>query len=128
MTPDRNAAVPELDELTVTIVVDNTTDTLSSIGPGIPQLPELAYLLGSVPPSGQHEGHDCVVGFDHLCVACHGFSALAAARQGDRTATVLFDVGPYRDVIAPGGEPPRHCRMPSALPATHPASSARPLC
>jgi 7,8-dihydropterin-6-yl-methyl-4-(beta-D-ribofuranosyl)aminobenzene 5'-phosphate synthase len=98
MTPDRSAARPELDELTITIVVDNTTDTLSSIGPGIPQLPELAYLLGSVPPSGQHEGHDCVVGFDQLCVACHGFSALAAARQGDRTATVLFDVGPYGDV------------------------------
>jgi len=98
MTPDPGAVVPELDELTITIVVDNTTDTLSSIGPGIPQLPELAYLLGSVPPSGQHEGHDCVVGFDQLCVACHGFSALAAARQGERTATVLFDVGPYGDV------------------------------
>ena len=91
-------AAPQLDELTITIVVDNATDTLSSIGPGVPQLPEIAYLLGSVPPSGQHDGHDCVVAFDHLCVACHGFSALATARQGDRTATVLFDVGPYGDV------------------------------
>ncbi len=36
--------------------------------------------------------------FDHLCVACHGFSALATARAGDRSATVLFDVGPYGDV------------------------------
>ena len=56
------SATPELDELTITIVVDNTTDTLSSIAPGIPQLPEIAYLLGGVPPSGQHDGHDCVVG------------------------------------------------------------------
>jgi 7,8-dihydropterin-6-yl-methyl-4-(beta-D-ribofuranosyl)aminobenzene 5'-phosphate synthase len=64
----------------------------------VPQLPEMAYLLGSIPPSGRHDGHDCVVGFDHMCVACHGFSALATARQGDRTATVLFDVGPYADV------------------------------
>ena len=88
----------ELDELTITIVVDNATDTLSSIGAGIPQLPELAYVLGSVPPMGQHDGHDCVVGLDHLCVACHGFSALATARRGDRTASVLFDVGPYGDV------------------------------
>ena len=54
--------MPELDELTITIVVDNATDTLSSIAPGIPQLPEMAYLLGGVPPSGQHDGHDCVVG------------------------------------------------------------------
>lgn len=39
-----------------------------------------------------------VVTLDHLCVACHGFSALATARRGDDTATVLFDVGPYGDV------------------------------
>jgi 7,8-dihydropterin-6-yl-methyl-4-(beta-D-ribofuranosyl)aminobenzene 5'-phosphate synthase len=97
MTTELSAAA-ELDELTVTIVVDNATDTLSSIGPGIPQLPEIAYLLGGIPPSGQHDGHDCTVVFDHLCVACHGFSALATARLGDRTSTVLFDVGPYGDV------------------------------
>ena len=88
------AAAPELDELTITIVVDNATDTLSSIAPGLAQLPEMAYLLGSIPPSGQHDVHDCVVGFDHLCVACHCFSALATPRRGDHTATVLFDVGP----------------------------------
>jgi 7,8-dihydropterin-6-yl-methyl-4-(beta-D-ribofuranosyl)aminobenzene 5'-phosphate synthase len=92
------ATAPELDELTITIVVDNTTDTLSSIAPGVPQLPELASLLMSIPPSGRHDDHDCVVGLDHLCVACHGFSAHAVARQGERTATVLFDVGPYADV------------------------------
>src|SRR3954452_4102153 len=91
-------STPELDELKITIVVDNTTDTLSSIAPGMPQLPELAYLLLNIPPSGQHDGHDCVVGFDHLCVACHGFSALATARRDERTTTVLFDVGPYGDV------------------------------
>ena len=98
MTSVPDAAAPELDELTITIVVDNSTDTLSSIAPGVPQLPEMAYLLGGIPPSRQHDGHDCVVGFDHLCVACHGFSALATARCGDRTTTVLFDVGPYGDV------------------------------
>ena len=64
----------------------------------MPQLPEIVYLLGEIPPTGQHDGHDCVVGFDHLCVACHGFSALATARRGERSATVLFDVGPYGDV------------------------------
>ena len=98
MTSLPSTPASELDQLTITIVVDNATDTLSSIAPGIPQLPEMAYLLGRIPPSGQHDGHDCVVTFDHLCVACHGFSALATARQGDRTATVLFDVGPYGDV------------------------------
>ena len=65
--------IPELDDLTITIVVDNATDTLSSIARGVPQVPEIAYLLGRTPPTGQHDGHDCVVVFDHLCVACHGF-------------------------------------------------------
>src|SRR3954452_16342947 len=91
-------SAPDLDELTITIVVDNATDTLSSIAAGIPQLPEIAYLLGGIPPTGQHDGHNCVVAFDQLCVACHGFSALATGRQGDHTATVLFDIGPYGDV------------------------------
>jgi 7,8-dihydropterin-6-yl-methyl-4-(beta-D-ribofuranosyl)aminobenzene 5'-phosphate synthase len=90
-------APTELDDLTVTVVVDNATDTLSSIPPGAPQLPEMAYLLGR-PAIGQHEGHDLVQAFDQLCVACHGFSVLATARRGDISSTVLFDVGPYGEV------------------------------
>jgi len=43
---------PTLDELAITIVVANATDTLSSIGPGLLRLPEMAYLLGSVPRAG----------------------------------------------------------------------------
>jgi len=38
-------STPELDELTITILVDNAT--LSSIGPGIPQLPDIAYLCSA---------------------------------------------------------------------------------
>lgn len=90
MSPSPDHAVVELDELTITIVVDNATDTLSSISPGVPQLPEMAHLLGGT-PSGRHDGHDCVMTFDQLCLACHGFSALATARHHDRTTTVLFD-------------------------------------
>lgn len=98
MAPQPQATAPELDQLTITVVIDNATDTLSSISPGLPQLPEIAYLLGGVPPSGQHDGHACFVAFDRLCVACHGFSALASARLGEHTTTVLFDVGPYGDI------------------------------
>ncbi len=39
------AETVELDELVVTVVVDNATDTLSSIPAGIPQVPELVHLL-----------------------------------------------------------------------------------
>ncbi len=48
------AQLPELDELDVRVVVDNETDTLSSVAEGIPQVPEaiqLAMQLPAVPSS-----------------------------------------------------------------------------
>ncbi len=86
-----------LDELLVTVVVDNATDTLSSIPSGIPQVPEMVHLLDG-PAIGRQEGHDMVAVFERLCYACHGFSVLATARRGSQAATVLFDVGPSSDV------------------------------
>ena len=82
----------------LTVVVDNETDTLSSIDSGVPQLPEVASHLARRPATRQHADHDCVTVFDHLCVACHGLSVLVAGRIGDDTRTMLFDVGPYGDV------------------------------
>lgn len=87
-----------LDELTLTVVVDNETDSLSSVDAGVPQLPEIASHVIRRPPTRRHEGHDCVTVFDHLCVACHGLSVLVTGRRGEDSRTVLFDVGPYGDV------------------------------
>ena len=87
-----------LDELELLVVVDNETDTLSSIEADIPQLPELAGLLSRIPPSRDFNGTPGVCTFDQLCVACHGFSVLLTGRRGDTTSRVLFDVGPYSDV------------------------------
>ena len=91
-------SVPQLDSLELTVVVDNETDTLSSIDPAVDQLPELASLLQRIPPSREHDGHHGVSVFDHLCVACHGLSVLVRGTLGDVTRTALFDVGPYGDV------------------------------
>ena len=88
----------ELDALFLTVVVDNETDTLSSIDEGVDQLPEVASLLGRLPPCREHDGHPGFSIFDHLCVACHGLSVLATAHRGDEQRTVLFDVGPYAPV------------------------------
>lgn len=90
-------ASPALDHLELVVVVDNETDTLSSVDPAVPQLPEVASLMTRVPPSGEHEGHPTVCVFDHLCVACHGLSVLVTGQSGGQTRTVLFDVGPYAD-------------------------------
>jgi 7,8-dihydropterin-6-yl-methyl-4-(beta-D-ribofuranosyl)aminobenzene 5'-phosphate synthase len=86
-----------LDSLEMIVVVDNETDTLSSIDPGVDQVPEMASLLQRVPPTRHHDGHPGVCVFDHLCVACHGLSVLLRGRQGDEVRSVLFDVGPYGD-------------------------------
>src|SRR5438067_9028126 len=88
--------VAPLDELRLTVVVDNETDTLSSVDPGVPQLPEAAGLLARLPTAREFAGHACKIVFAGLCCACHGFSVLADARRGDRRHTLLFDVGPTR--------------------------------
>ncbi len=90
--------LPVLDALELTVVVDNETDTLSSVDDGLPQQPEIVSLVARIPPSRHHDGHPGHAVFDHLCVACHGLSVLVTGRSGEETRTMLFDVGPYGDV------------------------------
>lgn len=92
------ASLPELDALDLLVVVDNETDTLSSVDEGLPQIPEVLQLAARRAPDRVHEGHECKVVMDQLCCACHGYSVLATARRGNDTRRVLFDVGPYADV------------------------------
>jgi 7,8-dihydropterin-6-yl-methyl-4-(beta-D-ribofuranosyl)aminobenzene 5'-phosphate synthase len=88
----------ELDELRLLIVVDNETDTLSSIDDGVPQVPEVAGLIARLPAMHDVNGHTCIPVFEHLCGACHGFSVLVTGRRGQEVHTVLFDVGPDADL------------------------------
>ena len=88
----------QLDSLTLQVLVDNETDTLSSIDHGIPQTPEGGVLATKLPIIETAEGHRCVTVFDQMCVACHGLSVLVTGRAGAVERTVLFDVGPYPQV------------------------------
>ena len=88
----------ELDELRILIVVDNETDTLSSVDEGVPQIPEVAHLIPRVSSVHEFNGQACKPVFEHLCCACHGFSALVTGRRGQEEHTILFDVGPYPDL------------------------------
>jgi 7,8-dihydropterin-6-yl-methyl-4-(beta-D-ribofuranosyl)aminobenzene 5'-phosphate synthase len=45
-----------LDELEMLVIVDNETDTLSSVDEGVPQIPEVAHLAARMPPSGKYMG------------------------------------------------------------------------
>lgn len=87
-----------LDELQMLVIVDNESDTLSSVDEGLPQIPEVVHLAARTAPSGTHDGHDCNIVFDQLCCACHGLSVLVTGRRGGGTRSMLFDVGPYPDL------------------------------
>src|SRR3954464_8288169 len=94
----RQGEIAPLDELRLTVVIDNETDTLSSIDPGVPQIGEIGGFLQRFPPTRELDPHSAKTFFDHSCCACHGLSILATGRRGDRQHNLLFDVGPYASV------------------------------
>lgn len=79
----RASAPQAVDSLTIEVIVDNRTDSLSST-PNFVQS-EFSKVLGR--PRGKLAG-SC------LCCAGHGLSLLITAMAGSATATVLFDTGP----------------------------------
>ena len=90
--------IAALDALDLLVVVDNESDTLSSVDKGVPQLPEIRRLVARVPHLAPIDGHDRVEPWGDLCLACHGFSALVTGRRGSEERSVLFDVGPSAEV------------------------------
>lgn len=78
-----------VDALEVQILVDNATDSLSSVPSHVETEFALLRRKGMSLLSGR-----C------LCCAAHGLSCLITARRGDTSRTVLFDSGPDPDVIA----------------------------
>jgi 7,8-dihydropterin-6-yl-methyl-4-(beta-D-ribofuranosyl)aminobenzene 5'-phosphate synthase len=90
-----SAISEELDELRLLVVMDNATDMLSSVDEGVPQLPEMAHQAARFPVVRMFGEHECKVGLDKSCCACHGFSVLATGRKGGVEHTMLYDVGPY---------------------------------
>lgn len=74
-----------VDSAEIQILVDNVTDSLSSV-PSFVET-EMAGL-------GRRRGTAWVLGGACLCCAAHGLSCLLTLRSGDNTRTVLFDTGP----------------------------------
>jgi 7,8-dihydropterin-6-yl-methyl-4-(beta-D-ribofuranosyl)aminobenzene 5'-phosphate synthase len=72
-----------VDQLEITVLVDNTTDSLSS-NPAFVET-EFAFL--------RRHGMKWLSG-KCLCCAAHGLSCLITARTGDTIETLLFDTGP----------------------------------
>jgi 7,8-dihydropterin-6-yl-methyl-4-(beta-D-ribofuranosyl)aminobenzene 5'-phosphate synthase len=78
-------AFAAVDSVDIQILVDNVTDSLSSV-PSFVET-EMAGL-------GRRRGAAWVLGGACLCCAAHGLSCLLTLKSGDRARTVLFDTGP----------------------------------
>ncbi|MBM3650191.1 MAG: MBL fold metallo-hydrolase [Alphaproteobacteria bacterium] len=74
-----------VNSLDIQIVVDNVTDSLSSVPSFIET--EMAGL-------GRRRGGAWVLGGGCLCCAAHGLSCLLTLRCGSATHSILFDTGP----------------------------------
>jgi 7,8-dihydropterin-6-yl-methyl-4-(beta-D-ribofuranosyl)aminobenzene 5'-phosphate synthase len=81
----RMSALVAVDSVDIQILVDNVTDSLSSV----PSFVETE--LGGL---GRRRGAAWVLGGGCLCCAAHGLSCLLTLRAGGKTHTVLFDTGP----------------------------------
>ena len=79
------AHLAAVDSLDVQILVDNVTDSLSSV----PSFVETEFA-----GLGRRRGAAWVLGGACLCCAAHGLSCLLTIRVGDRSRAVLFDSGP----------------------------------
>ena len=73
----------QVDSLTVSVVVDNTTDIVSARPPHVTSELRVLFAAGMRELAGER-----------LCSAHHGLSLLIIARANGQERTVLFDAGP----------------------------------
>jgi 7,8-dihydropterin-6-yl-methyl-4-(beta-D-ribofuranosyl)aminobenzene 5'-phosphate synthase len=89
-------ALPEADEVSVTVMVDNFYDALLAPAAGVTRAPRGAGRVAA----RQFAGGEAVAGLR----AEHGFSALVTARRGSTSSTLLFDTGASPDALAVNAE------------------------
>lgn len=83
----------EVDALEVQVLVDNVTDSLSTVPPGVTH--EWSHL---------RESGDLVLSGEALCCAAFGLSLVMTARKGSTSRVLLFDAGPEAYAIARNAE------------------------
>ena len=83
----------QVDELEVQVLVDNVTDSLSTVPQGV--IHEWGHL---------RESGDFVLSGEALCCAAFGLSLVITARVGSASRVLLFDAGPEAYAFARNGE------------------------
>ena len=87
-----SAGLVEVDALEVLVLVDNVSDSLSTVPAGV--VNEVPNLIQAGMTEGSGEAR---------CCAHHGLSVVLAARAGDRTRFVMFDAGPEAYTVTRNG-------------------------
>ncbi|MFE4424276.1 MBL fold metallo-hydrolase [Streptomyces sp. NPDC056817] len=87
--------LPEVDEVRVTTMVDNTFDALLTSAEGT-----RASMGAGRTAARQFAGGEALAGLR----AEHGFSALVTVQSGNASSTLLFDTGASPDVLAVSAE------------------------
>jgi 7,8-dihydropterin-6-yl-methyl-4-(beta-D-ribofuranosyl)aminobenzene 5'-phosphate synthase len=87
------ARLRPVDALEVLVLVDNVTDSLSTVPPGV--VNENATLMKAGLREMSGEGK---------CCAHHGLSLVIAARSGSETHFIMFDAGPEAYAVARNGD------------------------
>jgi 7,8-dihydropterin-6-yl-methyl-4-(beta-D-ribofuranosyl)aminobenzene 5'-phosphate synthase len=89
-------ALPEVDEVRVTTMVDNSFDVLLASSEGVTR----AWVGAGRTAARQFAGGEAVAGLR----AEHGFSALVTVQSGNTSNTLLFDTGASPDALAVNAE------------------------
>ncbi|MGW1006987.1 MBL fold metallo-hydrolase [Streptomyces sp. NPDC002520] len=88
--------LPEVDEVRVTTMVDNTFDALLASAEGVTR----ASIAAGRTTARQFAGGEALAGLR----AEHGFSALVTVQSGNASSTLLFDTGASPDGLAVNAE------------------------
>ncbi|MEV5009245.1 hypothetical protein AB0K74_29290 [Streptomyces sp. NPDC056159] len=88
--------LPEVDEVRVTTMVDNTYDALLASAEGVTR----ASMGAGRTAARQFAGGEALAGLR----AEHGFSALVTIQSGNASSTLLFDTGASPDGLAVNAE------------------------
>ena len=92
MAEPASAALVEVDALEALVLVDNVSDSLSTVPPWVVNENPTLIRAGMRENSGEAR-----------CCAHHGLSLVLAARTGDRTRFVMFDAGPEAYTVTRNG-------------------------
>ena len=93
MTSNLTTSLHPIDSLEALVLVDNVSDTLSTVAPGVTNESVMLRKAGMQQLSGEA-----------ICCAHHGLSLVLTARVGGVARSMMFDAGPEAYAVTRNGD------------------------